>query len=444
MTRVRIALCAVLAGAASAPAWTQSPPPAPRPAPLGGEALRKRIDAYLQAFVADGHLSGTLLVARGNEVQYERSFGMANYELGVPNRPDTRFCIASITKPITVMMAAQMLAEKKLALSDPLEKWIPGFPDGARITIDHLLNHRAGIPHRVTTAAEESVPHTPADVVELARKQRLLFVPGEQSSYSSAGYTVLTRVLELAAGAPYEQVLAERVVKPARLQDTVHASSRVVVPRRASSYVLGPDGVKNSPLIDVSFLAGAGSLFSTPADLFRLLLAVREGKLGESARLSVTSRPRVAWNGNTSGFRAFFDSDPATGLTVAFAGNMMSGAIDRLRADLPRLLAGEVVADPQRVRPNTVRLDPALLARYAGDYLLGGTTPFTVVVDGNTLETGGRILVPVSETSFFSYADYGTVKVVTKADGRVERLDWVLPDTVIACPRAGATTPTAP
>ena len=426
--------CALGIGVASG--WAQAPSPSPAAAPLGADALREEIDAYLQPFLADGHLSGTLLVARGGEVQYERSFGMANYELGVPNTPQTRFCIASINKPITVMLVAQLAEEKKLAVSDPLEKWIPGFPEGDKITIDHLLNHRAGIPHRVTTPEQEAVPRTAADMVELAKQQKLLFAPGARSSYSSAGYSVLARIVELASGMPYEQALAERIVKPAGLRDTFHVTIRTVLPRRASSYLVAPDGPRNAPLKDVSFLVGAGSLYSTPADLFRLLQAVRDGKLGEAARLSVTHRPRVNWNGSTNGFRAFVDSDSATGITVIFAGNMMTGAIDRLGADLPRLAAGEPVETPQRLQIQPVRLDPAVLARYAGPYLLGGSTPITVVVDGTTLETGGRILVPISETSFFSFADYGTVKMILKPDGSVERLDWVLADRVIPCPRA--------
>jgi len=430
--------CALGIGVASG--WAQAPSPSPAAAPLGADALREEIDAYLQPFLADGHLSGTLLVARGGEVQYERSFGMANYELGVPNTPQTRFCIASINKPITVMLVAQLAEEKKLAVSDPLEKWIPGFPEGDKITIDHLLNHRAGIPHRVTTPEQEAVPRTAADMVELAKQQKLLFAPGEQESYSSAGYSVLARIVELAAGTTYEQALAERIVKPAGLRDTFHVTSRDLLARRASSYLAAaaPDGPRNAPLKDVSFLVGAGSLYSTPADLFRLLQAVYDGKLGEAARLSVTYRPRVSWNGSTNGFRAFADSDPATGLTVIFAGNMMTGAIDRLRADLPRLAAGEPVETPQRLQIRAVRLDPAVLARYAGPYLFGGSTPVTVVVDGNGLETGGRILVPTSETSFFSPAHYATVNFVLGPDGSVQRMDWVLSDGVIECPRVAS------
>ena len=110
------------------------------------------------------------------------------------------------------MLALQLIMEKKLGYRDTLERWIRGIPSGDRITIEHLLRHRSGIPHRVTTEKDETQPMTAADVVEFARHSTLLFEPGSRSSYSSAGFSVLSRVLELASGKSYADLLAERLL----------------------------------------------------------------------------------------------------------------------------------------------------------------------------------------------------------------------------------------
>jgi CubicO group peptidase (beta-lactamase class C family) len=130
------------------------------------EVLAEAIDAWAAPLVEAGLISGRLLVALGDDVLVERSFGLANRELGVPITETTRFCIASVTKPLTIALAARLIEREALALDDPLEKWLPGFENGARITVDHLLNHRAGIPHRVTTPAEETEPRDAAWVAE--------------------------------------------------------------------------------------------------------------------------------------------------------------------------------------------------------------------------------------------------------------------------------------
>src|SRR5262249_11161774 len=92
--------------------------------------LGRRIDAWVQPFAEAGHLSGTLLVARGDVVLYERSFGMANQELGVPNTSATLFNVASVAKPLTSIVALGVLADGSLRPEDTLAKWIPGFPRG--------------------------------------------------------------------------------------------------------------------------------------------------------------------------------------------------------------------------------------------------------------------------------------------------------------------------
>ena len=433
-------LVVVSASPAPSPTPVASPAPVAAATPPSAAELKSRIDAYVQPFLQDGHLSGTLLVARGADVLYERSFGMADDEHGVPNTPETRFNVASITKPMTAMLASMLFAERKLAPTDTLEKWIPGFPGGDRITIDHLLNHRAGIPHRVTTEEEENVPRTAAGMVDLARRHKMLSEPGTQSSYSSAGYSVLARVLELASGQSYDALVTQRIFVPAGMTRSADATRIAPLPERARSYVAWPEGARSAPPKDLSFLVGAGSVYSTPRDLLRLLEAARAGRLGPAARDQVNARPRVNWNGSTNGFRAFLLSDTASGVTVVVAANLTTGALDRIQADLPRLASGEAVAPPSRLALKRVPLTTAQVAAYTGTYLFG-TTPFELTASDGALVASGRVLVPTGDRTFLSLADYGTVTVVMRPNGTVERLDWTAGDRVLTIPRAGPAVP---
>src|ERR1043166_1616677 len=94
---------AVLVAAAAA---AQALEPA---AVLPAAELARRIDAYTRPFEEAGVISGSLLVASDGTVVYEKSFGMANYELGVPNTPATRFCVVSISKPMTQIVAIRLM-----------------------------------------------------------------------------------------------------------------------------------------------------------------------------------------------------------------------------------------------------------------------------------------------------------------------------------------------
>src|SRR5215510_1671663 len=101
---MRLLVLSVLAMASTA---------ASKPTPGTHDAARA-VDAYTKPLVARGDLSGQLLILKNGKVLVERSFGMANQELGVPVTPETRFNIASVTKPMTGTIAIQLIQEKKL------------------------------------------------------------------------------------------------------------------------------------------------------------------------------------------------------------------------------------------------------------------------------------------------------------------------------------------
>lgn len=101
--------------------------------------ITSKIDSYAAPFAEAGHLSGTLLVARGNEVLYERSWGLSDRQRDVPFLVDTPSCVASVTKPTTVILAAQLIDSGTIALSDPISRWLKNFPKGDQIQFQSTL-----------------------------------------------------------------------------------------------------------------------------------------------------------------------------------------------------------------------------------------------------------------------------------------------------------------
>src|SRR5215471_4674222 len=165
-----------------------------------------QIDAYVKPLVSINQFSGVILASYKGKIIYEKAFGTAQAELGVPNRADTVFGIASVTKPMTMTITLRLIEEGKLGRQDKLSKWMPDFPKGEKITVEMLMLHRSGIPHRGTIPEEESLRYTSADMVAKAKQVTLDFQPGEREGYSSLGYSVLARVLELASGKSFEQL----------------------------------------------------------------------------------------------------------------------------------------------------------------------------------------------------------------------------------------------
>ena len=116
----------------------------PRPT----RALASRIEEYMAARVKRDHFSGSILVARDGKVLFSQGYGMANLEHDVPNTPQTKFRLGSITKQFTAMAIMILQERGKLDVHDKVKKYLPDAPKAwDEITIHHLLTHTSGIPN---------------------------------------------------------------------------------------------------------------------------------------------------------------------------------------------------------------------------------------------------------------------------------------------------------
>ncbi len=384
-----------------------------------------RIGSYLEAFAAKGELSGTVLIARADTILYEGSFGRSWYPDGPLNAPSTLFNIASVTKPLTQIITAQLVEKRGLTTGDTLTKWIPTFPNGDRITVEQLLTHESGIPHRVTTKADVMQSQTAASMTALAAQQALLFDPGSATRYSSAAYSVLARVLELAGHDSYAGLLRTMVFEPAGIRDAVDATEPERLKDPARSYLRTAEGPMAADESGYSYLVGAGSIYATPRDLFAIVRALLAGKYGNRARFELVGQEaQFLWNGSTAGYRALVGYDSRERITIIVVANLLTGAIDRIVRDLPTIARGESVT-PKVPDVQAVALSPEEQAKDVGMYARkGGPADSLYFLRPTLARRGDFLLLPISTDAFFSPADYQEVGIVRTSDGAIQALRW--------------------
>jgi CubicO group peptidase (beta-lactamase class C family) len=422
-------------------ALADPPGAAARGAATGEDAaLARRVDAYTKPLLERGDLSGQLLVARQGRIVLERSYGFADRELGVAVTPDTRFNIASITKPMTVIAAIGLIQEGRLAPSDSIARWIPDFPKADSIRVTHLLNHRSGIPHEAMPDSEMTQPLTAAGVVEILKHRPLEFPVGSRESYSSGGFEVLARVLELASGRSYAELLDQWVFGPAGMAHSVAApNARTILPGRACAYVPGPHGLENAPFQDFSGLVGAGSAWSTARDLHALVQAIVAGRMVRGARESYVRRGHLDFNGRTGGFKAWALWDSAGAVEVVFLSNLASGAPDLLKREALALVRGEPVPPTEFPALSREPLPDAALRGWEGDYqIVNGGPHLHLRAHGGALYSNDWVLLPTTDGAMFSPRDYGLVRAIRGPDGGVASLDWQLGQDHYEAPRVDA------
>ena len=253
--------------------------------PCYAQNTAEKIDALIQTYVDCSQFNGTALVAVKGEVIFKKGYGLANREWNIPNRPNTKFRLGSITKQFTSMLVLQLVEQGRIDLQGNLSHYLPYYrkDTGEQVTIHHLLTHSSGIPSYTSLpdffAEISRDPYPVQDFVVEYCSGDLEFEPGSKYRYNNSGYFLLGAIIEEVTGKKYEDVLQERILDPLGMKDTGYDHHETIIPNRATGYNTTFDGYLNSPYLDMSLPYAAGSLYSTVEDLFTWDQALYTDKL---------------------------------------------------------------------------------------------------------------------------------------------------------------------
>ena len=291
MTRALVLLLTLLV---ATPVFaTDLPTAKPEQVGLSSERLERRAQA-LRADVEKGRIPGAVvLIARKGSVASVQAVGVRDPATRASMTPDAIFRIASMTKPMVTVAALSLYEEGRLFLADPVSKYIPAFKGqtvgleraaaGREMTIQDLMRHTSGLTYgnRGTTeiykmypqsSNEASLTLTMDEFIDKLAKAPLLHQPGAQWEYSLST-DVLGRVVEVVAGKPLQEVLAERVYRPLNMTDTsflVSADRRARLAQPLAKHPeTGADYTLADPTVPRKFDCGGGCAVSTASDYAR-------------------------------------------------------------------------------------------------------------------------------------------------------------------------------
>lgn len=244
--------------------------------------LQKKIDEYIKAWIKKGKFNGSLLIAKGDSILYNNSFGLAQREFKIPNTTSTKYLIGSITKPFTAYAILLLEKEGKLSLDDKLSKYLPQFPNAESITIYHLLTHKSGVTdyHAFDNwEINSKLAPTPHSTLKTILKRPSEFQPGKKFSYSNTGYIILGLIIEQVSGLSFRQFIQKEITEPLKLHDTGVASNTTIIENLASGYTTNPRETKHTSYIDYNQAFTSGNMYSTTLDLWKFTQALMQSNL---------------------------------------------------------------------------------------------------------------------------------------------------------------------
>ena len=308
-----------------------------------GQTKAEKIDELMRLYNEYGQFNGSVLVAENGKVIFKKGFGMANMEWEVPNQPDTKHRLGSVTKQFTAMLILQLVEEGKLNLNVPITTYLPDYPKetGDIITIHHLLTHTSGIPNFTSFPNYQKElsknSYNPKALIKIFSDSSLQFKPGEKFSYSNSGYLLLGAIIEKVSGKPYEQILHEKILDPLKMNNTGYDHHETILKNRASGYEKNENKLRNADYIDMSVPFSAGALYSTVEDLYLWDQALYNETLLPSKTRDLLFKPYIKAMGASYGYGWFVIKTPIgnTGDSVIVIGH--TGGINGFNTSIQRI-----------------------------------------------------------------------------------------------------------
>jgi len=297
-----------------------------------------------RAGVTEQNLPGiSVAVGVDGDMVWAEGFGWADLEKRTPVEPLTRFRIGTASIALTSAAVGLLLEKNRLSLDDQIQTYVPEFPKKQwPVTLRHLMGHVAGVRNDggdegplLSARCERIVEGLP----QFAERS-LLFEPGTQFRYSSYGWILVSAAVEAAAHEPFLAFMRKQIFEPLGMNDTEADSATEALPDQATSYFprfaadprYGPDVMRE---IDYSCYSGSSVFVSTPSDLVRFAMAIKNGKLLQPATVQLLQAPQRTSSGQETGYGLGWDLETVTlagqqTLTVGHDGESLGGMVASL------------------------------------------------------------------------------------------------------------------
>lgn len=267
------------------------------------------LEKHIENEIATNRVAGiSVLVYKDGQRLLDKCYGYANIEKGYKITPDTRFRLASMTKPITAVAAMIAQEQGLFKLDDYAYKYLPIIKDRKlqdkdlntidegpyNFTIRQLLNHSAGFAGNAHEAGchhkcchDENL-HKLEDFIKDTKDMGVYFVPGTKFAYSgSFAYNLVARIIEIQSGMQYIDFLKKYIFDPLGMTRTSYLFVKGEEKDKAISYksidgklVYFEDLERGFELYYPGFNSGGAGLISTKEDYFRFaLMLLNRGEL---------------------------------------------------------------------------------------------------------------------------------------------------------------------
>jgi CubicO group peptidase (beta-lactamase class C family) len=241
--------------------------------------------------------NGNVLIVQKGKILYQNSFGFAHLKAKDTLTADSRFQLASLSKPFTAVAVLKLIQEGRVSLDDSVQRFFPDFPYHG-VKVDMLLSHRSGLPNYIYSF-NDSVRHGKKypdnlDILDWYAKAvptpQPYNRPGRSFNYCNTNYCVLAAIVEKVTGDSFGKYLNSQIFTPLGMQNTYLVTDTTIAATKNRT-----DGHQYGRKLEKDYydeVVGDKGLFSTTLDIYRFYNGLTKGLIIEKKLLDEAFKPR--------------------------------------------------------------------------------------------------------------------------------------------------------
>ena len=354
---------------------------------IAQDSTSQKLNELITAYANSGKFNGAALVAQHGNILLQKGYGIKNADAKSTNGPNTMFQIASVTKQFTSTVILKLVELNKIALTDKLSKYYPGFPNGDSISIENLLMHTSGL--RNFTEEDTAIIETNEQrMVPYLKTLKPDFAPGTDWHYSNSGYVMLGFIIQKVSGMSYWQAIHTYIFSPLNMDSSGFDFTHLISSEKAIGYDVLTDTLKQrSTITDSTVPFGAGAIYSTVNNMYKWHLGLQSNKIINKDLMDKAYRPSaihhygygwqidsvygkkmVSHSGAISGFGSNFARIPEDDICIVLLSNKSGSTFDvmSITNKLLAVLYHQPYTIPVKRIP--VAIKEAILKKYVGTY----------------------------------------------------------------------------
>lgn len=346
----------------------------------------EKLDRYFKTLVDLKAYNGVVAIRqKGQQLLYQAYQLDQTVPPTLSVNPKSQFDLRSIAKLFGKASIIKLEQEGLLKRTDFIEKYLPDFPQGDKITLDHLMHNRSGLPRELSSGGGNTLEMSPDELMELIKKESLEFEPGTDSRYSNLGFHVLYYVVGKVHGSTFAQYLRTTFFTPL---DMPNSGSHYLDPSGdLKNYAYGHYLDDQKKIVALKELQEdeyqLGNLYSSLDDLQKFIDFLDQ----EPYKSALAVGGGIGQAGGTQGKRAYVYKNVEQDYSIIFLANYDEIPFQKITEDLKNILEGKSYELPKKVNRQALQLAPDSLKKYQGTYDFAeiGHLQLKVVLEGRQL-----------------------------------------------------------